>query len=35
MHQKRLGTTALEESADWALLSWFCNDSNLRISVFK
>ena len=32
---KRLRTTALEESADWALLSSFCDDSNLRISVFK
>ena len=31
----RLGTPALEESADWALLSSFCNVSNLRISVFK
>jgi len=26
---------ALEVSADWALLSSFCDDSNLRISVFK
>ena len=27
--------TALEESTNWALLSSFCDDSNLRISVFK
>jgi len=26
---------ALEESADWARLSTFYDDSNLRISVFK
>jgi len=24
-----------EESADWALLSSFCDDSNLHTSVFK
>jgi len=32
---KRLRTPGLEESADWARLSSFCDDSNLRISVFK
>jgi len=26
---------AFEESADYALLSYFCDDSNLRISIFK
>jgi len=26
---------ANEQSADWALLSSFCDDLNLRISVFK
>jgi len=26
---------ALEESANWALLSSFCDESNLRVSVFK
>jgi len=26
---------AFEESADWALLSSFCDDSYLRVSVFK
>jgi len=32
---KRLRTSALEESADWALLSSFFDDSNLHISVFN
>jgi len=26
---------AFEESADWALFSWICNDQDLHISVFK
>jgi len=26
---------AFEESVDWALLSSFCDDSNLHISLFK
>jgi len=26
---------AFEESADWALLSSFCDDSNLHVSVSK
>jgi len=28
-------TSALKESSDWTLLSSFCDDSNLRIYVFK
>jgi len=30
-----LDITALEESVDWALLSSFCDDSNMCISIFK
>jgi len=26
---------AVEESAEWALLSTFCNDSSMHISIFK
>jgi len=29
-----LGTIALEKSADWTLLSWFCNGGDLQMSVF-
>ena len=32
---KDLGLQAFEESVDWTLLSSFCNDSDLQISVFK
>jgi len=39
MHFTQLKTLgflyAFEESADWALLSSFCDDSNLQISIFK
>jgi len=33
--EKRLRTPALEELVDRALLSSFCDDSNLLMSVFK
>jgi len=34
-HSMFCGTPALDESADWALLSLLCGDSNLHISVLK
>jgi len=33
--EKTLRTGALEQSSVWALLSSFCDDSNLHMSLFK